>query len=901
MMAKDRGTIELENGRLPIDWATEETLGALLAAVNKLNIKTDQQRTDDKKADNEQKKQNKDLMDVIAKNIRNSGISAKKSEEAIENLGKKIGADTTNANKLVRDELKRQGVSNQETKAVLKGMRNDARQQGITESKSLRDILKATKESRVGRAAGAVGGMISRLNPMGDVAGRMAAYTAGLGAVGAGAGLMMGSVEGFINATNSAMQSGFTFGDQLVETRAQVGAAGLNLQEFANILAENGTSIRRLGNTGMEAQKNFAGLLTSVMDASKEFGYFGFTSRETAGMLAPIVDQLAKAGYDQDEIAAQAQQTFMTLNKEVLGLAKLTGQDRREMLRQVAEARKDNVFQNLLKDFPGAQEAMDVVAANFSALGSQSDFFLDTFKNYVTHSVTGLYSLTEEQEALLQQFPELVPIFDQMTAQLTKDSKKLTTDVGKHVQGVIDIAAKNEDRAAETVRIHAQHGNAAIATSADAFLTVARETENLRDGVVAQGKATKELMSENDAALMGVQQQVSILINSLQAQVLKLFGVEDITKLSDEKVMEEALGAINAFGDGLVSLKDFVVRISESISNFVDYIGSFIVGEEEMEKMPEFYKVLIGVAGLFVLPTVVSAAAGGIAALFAMKSVISALTGAIGTMFGAINASKILDDILKLGAPKTTPPVGATAIPKTTPTSKLSKLGNLLKLGGKAIPYLGTLIGGYQGVTDEGLKDAGYSNAFDRAALGILEGTLDLFDMGQNALGQAFNWGFGTDFRTDYDLSGAFRDAMTDPEVVRWMTDPIKTLLGEGNPTDTSVTEVPEPPSQLDQQTPMKFGNTEYKYSPPNPTKRGFATQPVVPKEVFTTPEVTAQPQLTAPELGTVNDVLSAESVALETQEMFRALSRNLQPGITQQQADEITRYLKAIADNTDQ
>ena len=53
--------------------------------------------------------------------------------------------------------------------------------------------------------------------------------------------------------------------------------------------------------------------------------------------------------------------------------------------------------------------------------------------------------------------------------------------------------------------------------------------------------------------------------------------------------------------------------------------------------------------------------------------------------------------------------------------------------------------------------------------------------------------------------------------------------------------------------------------------------------------------------LGTVNDVLSAESVALETQEMFRALSRNLQPGITQQQADEITRYLKAIADNTDQ
>ena len=910
MMAKDRGYVELENGRLPIDWATEETLGALLSAVNKLNIKTDQVRTDDKKESNENRKQNKELMDTIAKNIRESGLSSKKQEEAIDNLGKKIGSDTTNANKLVRDELKKQGVGNRDTRAVLKGMRNDARQQGVRESKSLRDILKATKESRVGRATGAASGMLGKLNPMGDVAGRMAAYTAGLGAVGAGAGLMLGSVEGFINATNSAMQSGFTFGDQLVETRAQVGAAGLNLQQFADILANNGESIRRLGGTGMEAQKQFAGLITNVMDASKEFGYFGFTSTETAGMLAPIVDQLAKAGMDQDAIAAEAQKTFMTLNTEVLGLAKLTGQDRREMLRQVSEARTDDLFQNLLSKLDkGATGAFDVVAANFTALGPQSKFFLDTFKGFVTLQQEGVDTFTDEQRMLLQQYPELNAVFSKMTTDLTGDSAELVSNIGNYVQSITDMAEKNEDRAAKNMRIHANNGNAAVAASSGAVLSVARETENLRDGVIAQSKATKEAMSANDAALMGVQQQVSVLMNTLQAQMLKLFGVEDITALSDENKMNDALGAINAFGDGLVSLKDFIVNISSSISSFIDTVGGYIVGEEEMAAMPEFNKILIGVAGLFVLPTVVSAVVGGLGALFAMKSVVGALSGAIGTMFGGVNAAKILgDSVGTTGTGKATvgrdPKTGKfTKLPQST--GRLGKLANLLKFGGKALPFLGTAIGGYQGIMDEGLKDAGYSNPLDRAALGITEGFFDLFDMGQNALGQVSNWGFGTDFRTDYDMSGAFRDIMTDPEVVKWMTDPIKTLLGESNPADTSVDGGYENMSQADFLSQYGAGGSSYNYdsgsefSMPQPTSTDSV--PVAPSAVFTTPEVATQPKLTAPDLETVSDVLSTDSATAQVNEQLRVLSKNLQPGITQQQAAEMIRYMKLTAENTDQ
>ena len=107
---------------------------------------------------------------------------------------------------------------------------------------------------------------------------------------------------------------------------------------------------------------------------------------EAAEMLTPIVDTLAKGGLTQTQIMAEAEKTFMTLNKEVLGLAKLTGRDRREMLRQLDEVRGDDVFQSVLTSLgdqlgQNATGAMDKVVANFASLGPQSDFLLSTFKN----------------------------------------------------------------------------------------------------------------------------------------------------------------------------------------------------------------------------------------------------------------------------------------------------------------------------------------------------------------------------------------------------------------------------------------------------------------------------------------------------------------------------------------
>ena len=216
----DRGYIDLESGRLPIDWATEETLQALLAAMGKTNTGSDNKKRDDDKKHKEVKEDNKRTLSTIEKLIKETGISNASRKAVIQELGKKLGNDTKNANKIIRDELKKAGATTLETRAILKGMRDDSRKQTMHENKHYRDLVAATKELKesvagraASRAAGAAKTGLGQLNPFGDFSTKAGAAAAGFGAVGAGIGLAMGSIEGFINATNNAVQTGFSFGD----------------------------------------------------------------------------------------------------------------------------------------------------------------------------------------------------------------------------------------------------------------------------------------------------------------------------------------------------------------------------------------------------------------------------------------------------------------------------------------------------------------------------------------------------------------------------------------------------------------------------------------------------------------------------------------------------------------
>ena len=905
----DRGYIDLESGRLPIDWATEETLQALLAAMGKSNTSSDNKKRDGDKKHKEVKEDNKRTLNTIEKLIKETGISNTSRKAVIQELGKKLGNDTKNANKIIRDELKKAGATTLETRSILKGMRDDSRKQTMHENKHYRDLVAATKELKesvagrvASRAAGAAKTGLGQLNPFGDFSSKAGAAAAGFGAVGAGIGLALGSIEGFITATNNAVQTGFTFGDQLVETRAAVANVGMSLQEFSELLATNGSSIRRLGNTGMEAQKNFSDLITNVMGASRQFGYFGLTSTEAAEMLTPIVDTLAKGGLTQTQIMAEAEKTFMTLNKEVLGLAKLTGRDRREMLRQIDEVRGDDVFQSVLTSLgdklgQNATGAMDKVAANFAALGPQSGFLLATFKNLVTENQTGFYALTEEQEAMFQQYPEMRKVFDGMVTQFTTDANSMSADVGAHMVSLIDTAAGYEQQAAEYALLHANHGSAAFATSSKVVVGLTRDTKNLVGNTDEFNKAIKESSDENADALLATQQNVKKLMTTLQAQVLRLFAIENVEDLNNADTLDNITDGIKSFGDSLVKFRDYMFGLSENLTHIYDKIGSFFMSDQELENTPDMSKLLISIAGLFGLAVVVGSAVTGIAGLFAAKAVVGALSGAIGLLFGGTKLPK------SPTIPGKTPagPSPQSGIPKGKATKPLAKalgvVGKAGKFVGKAAPWaaaIDTAFSAYQGYMDKDLKETGYNN-LERGLFGVVKGFADIHDMANNYLGMASNYALGTDMKTDYDLAGAFRETMLDPAVAEVMMNPLKAFgnwfIKSGE--DTGVM------AGYENMTPIEAQNAAAALNTP-----GAAVPLAAPVVAETTPAIdtTAVEEAAQAQYQAAQQLLSNTNPDVKANALS-ALGINSQAnsGITKAQADEMLRYLKMTAENTDQ
>ena len=631
-MAKDRGIIELESGSLPIDWATEETLAKLVDILGAESKRTLPAKREEKKARDESAKMDKEMLAEMKKLLKNSELSDTKQKAIINNLSKSQTLNSKTQTAELTAELKKQGATFFESNAITKEMAKQQRKIALDDNRLMRSLVQAgqaaKKSSAVKTGGTAAKKVLSAVSPGAD-AGGMAGMAAGFGAFGAGIGAMVGTIQGFVDSTNTAMQTGFSFGDQLIETRVSVADLGMNLQQFSEILAANGDSVRRLGDTGLDAQRNFQQLIRSSMDASDAFGHFGLTGVEAADQLGPIIDVLSKAGVGQSDIMIQAQKTFMGLNQEVMGLAKVTGRDRRELLRQTAAIRGDTLFQSLLGSLgPGAQGAADMIAVNFGVFGESADTFTDLFKNYTTEMKTGIPTLTQTQRQFLSMYPEVAESMRQLSQDFINDPEGAAKSIDNKIMELFNtLDASSVDLASQARNFRAA-GNEEMAVYIEALITAQRDAQALKNQSAESLRANKAAMDENTAAQLSLQQNMAEVIQSVQAQFLKLFGVENIEDLAKEEVKDELINKIGLMGDYIVKFRDW-------IAGWVDTIGKVLgADEEDMKAMPEMGKVLIGLAGLFTLGPVIASVTTGIAAMFAAKAVGAAMAAGASAMFG---------------------------------------------------------------------------------------------------------------------------------------------------------------------------------------------------------------------------------------------------------------------------
>lgn len=686
-MAKSE--IILPNGdKVTGNWSTEETMASILKVLEAKYGKTGKGGTE-KKEEAEKVKKSKlatKLQDSYNKRI-------KKAQESIQKL-------------------------NAATKKQL--------EQHPKVAKAL-DVM-ADGTTLAGRGLAKLGGRAKDLHDDLDNLGGSAQNTSnsfftlvgGAGALGTAFGFIAGLIDQYADFQVAAIQTGFGFSSELTNTRMEVGKLGLNMAQYGRILTENGEAIRSLGRTGLESSNEFIKLIDNVKTTAYQFGMFGMTTEEVAAAVGAQLNVARLQGFQGQQATAAITESFNELNHQVLAYSKLTGRERREIMRNNLATREGSeaLIANLAQYGPQAQASYDAVMSSLAGVfgkrgGDELTGLLDA--EFSQFFLGGMEQMSQDQLTALSFVPglkeQIEATREQVMANINdpKEVGKIMLESSREIGGILQA---NQDKLAKDAVMYADQSYGSILAS---LLAASQEANNFLMRTPEEIEAALGPLESNEKNLLLLRDRIDTLQNTFMGAILKGMGIDNLEDLANEGTFNGLMSGIDSFGDTLASFRENVMAVS-------DFFGG-------------------GPTGLIAIMT------AGAVALFAANSLFTmAMVAGANKVWGTLALSSAAGGLGK----------GA---------GWLSKLGPFAK----KIPWLGTAIAAGSGIMDQDYKDAGY-NWGDRAALGVFEGGADVVDGIWNLItGAGGVVGLGPGMNNNTDLSGALKSWATDPTVASWM------------------------------------------------------------------------------------------------------------------------------------
>lgn len=145
-------------------------------------------------------------------------------------------------------------------------------------------------------------------------------------------GAVAGAVEGVVASYQKAAAVGATFNGSVDAMSRAAGGAGMTLDQFAGLIAQNGESLAMLGGTTEQGAKQFAELAKGIQqsDVGSQLQRLGFTTEQINGGMAKYIGMLGKTGALQGMSTQQLVTASGAYMKELDALAKITGVSRQE-------------------------------------------------------------------------------------------------------------------------------------------------------------------------------------------------------------------------------------------------------------------------------------------------------------------------------------------------------------------------------------------------------------------------------------------------------------------------------------------------------------------------------------------------------------------------------------------
>lgn len=205
---------------------------------------------------------------------------------------------------------------------------------GLKLSKAQEQVWKSVKEgaSNLKNAGVKFGKMIAD----GDLP-SLASSIASVVGMGAAVGFAMGVLNKFSENLVQLTNTGVGFGLTLQELRNDATMTGLSLDNYGKIISANSEAITALGDSTTDGAREFSQLSSQLRATAQDLNQFGLSNTEYNEILAEEIDLRRKMGMSSQEITDSLNASMNGLLMETTKLAAMTGQDRREMLRNRQE------------------------------------------------------------------------------------------------------------------------------------------------------------------------------------------------------------------------------------------------------------------------------------------------------------------------------------------------------------------------------------------------------------------------------------------------------------------------------------------------------------------------------------------------------------------------------------
>jgi len=400
-------------------------------------------------------------------------------------------------------------------------------------------------------------------------------------------------VDETVDSYRSFSEIGAGFGGSLTEMRRAAADSGMYLDEFAQFMANNSSTMMLLGTTVSEGAKRFNNMNAAIRSSGDLEGLakLGFTLVDVNEGMAEYVELQGMMGHLQGRSTRDLANGSAQYLEQLDRLSKLTGKSRKELAERMAQEAGDYHTQAMLAGM-SAEQQMEYLGA-LEEVGARMPFLKDAVKDLADG--VAQTPLGQKLQAFAPAVAEAAAALGRGEISQAEFMRRMHTEGGPQLRNFV-----NNLSAAQ---------RAALATE-----------EGFGELFGGMGELNKFLEASYDPAAAKAEQDAA---KARQEKLLQFDNtireVREKIKMAliDSGIFDLLLDTIGMVADGISSIAQAIAGFTEKISNG-DVIGAL--------------KDLLGGA------PAIAAVVGGIAALFAAKAVAGALASGIGGMMGKLTS-----------------------------------------------------------------------------------------------------------------------------------------------------------------------------------------------------------------------------------------------------------------------